>query len=152
MNAKSLRVLIRALKGRSLKTVAAAEPDAVAWHLLGSVPNRSFILRTLPAKVTQYAEHVFDVRKGNVTGTVITHNMPGRNVGIRRVASTARDSMGHPVPLDLGVKGYRRLFRGIRSTLGVPSGTHITFERARNIFNPASRKYIKRESSALKLR
>lgn len=151
MNAKSLRTIIRALKGRSLKTVAAAEPDAIAWHLVGSVPHQGFT-RRFPVRTGIPTFHSFRVQKGAVKGTALVGHSPTEGAHISRIASTTRDAMGYPVPLDLGVKGYRQLFRGIRSALGVPPGTPVRFTRTRNIFNLARKRPITRTDSSVRLR
>ncbi len=75
VNAKSLRALVKALKGRTPRSVPGAKPGAFRFYLesvsvgdYGSTPG--FNLRDLPATKPGELHHIFSV-KGNT-------NRPGR--------------------------------------------------------------------------
>src|SRR5512143_4378182 len=117
MNVKMLRVLKRALQGRGLKGLRAPEPGSVQWHI-ATDQQPGFNLRDLPEKRSWFTKHYFDVTSPTgVRGHVSATQRPTRThiVGVFAEDDTKA--------LDLGFKGYRRLFRDLRSATGLPEGT-----------------------------
>ncbi len=156
MTAKTLRTFVRALRGRSLKAVPGAKPGAFPWHVaeaephfggkavgLGAKPaavsiqetsiGRSgktpgFNLRKLPSRTPETLHHTFRI-VGPTQGRVITEYSPSeKHLRVLNVFSLDRQK-----PLDLGVGGYHRLFKGIKSALGLKKGAEVKFDRIYNI-------------------
>ncbi len=142
MNAKTVRLFVRALRGRSAKAVTSAAPGSPQWHLDRSIDllgasGPGFNRRRLPREKPSFMKHVFSVDKGYVSvrnEPGIPGHWPGHQASIAGVFS---DDF---TPLDLGVSGYRKVFRGIRSALGIPKGTNIKFHRITNEFNPRAQR------------
>lgn len=127
MKPRMLRALVKILRGRGLKTLAAPKPGAAQWHIATS-EQAGFKLRDLPEKRPWFTKHYFDVTSPTgIRGHVSATQRPART-HIVGVFSESEDQ-----PLDLGFKGYRRLFRDLRSAVGLPKETPITFHRIPNV-------------------
>ncbi len=131
ISGKQLRTLIRAVKGRSLKAVEGAAPGAFPWHIRGArITTRRMPLETYNV----YGE--FKVKTpGGTAGHVSATYYPGSQRA--HISGVFAEMMNQP--LQLGAMGYRKLFRGIKSALGVTPNTRVSFSRVPNDFAPATK-------------
>ncbi len=137
INAKTLRALVRAIKGRSLKRLANDKPWGFGWHLNWTVPhNAGFSRRFLPqTSARTLATHHFSIQKGDLGGRLKVEVDPlSRSASVLAVFPHSASR-----PLNLGVTGYRRLFREVAKTVGLKPRTMVHFERIPNEYKKLER-------------